>query len=286
VVEPPPDVHHTVDIFLEWADRLGLTGPLNQRLNAQLGLCESERLELDGQYSNEDIVERRMRSMFGDDHDLAWFHKNGLVAWERQLAERYPRAMLELPRLPVYFPEIVDRGRELKQVLDRLGLNWDLSSYEALPVWTGCWSHKARERDQLFLVNYKLPFQTSTTTQYNPWLAELSRRHRLALYVTLNSKTARDRGIVDGDEIEVVGVNGHRALGRARVSECVHPDVAAVASCFGHWSHHLAAGAAGGVNFNAFVPLDVRGMEMLSGDFDQCALVTIRKIPSRPGSRA
>jgi hypothetical protein len=32
------------------------------------------------------------------------------------------------------------------------------------------------------------------------------------------------------------------------------------------------------VNFNAFVPLNSQGMEMLSGDYDQCALVTIRKI--------
>ena len=42
-VEPPPDVRHTVDIFMEWADRLGLRPELNQKLNAELGLSESER---------------------------------------------------------------------------------------------------------------------------------------------------------------------------------------------------------------------------------------------------
>jgi molybdopterin-containing oxidoreductase family molybdopterin binding subunit len=285
VVEPPADVHHTVDIFMEWADRLGLRPALNQRLNAQLGLSGSQRLDADGRYTNREIVERRMRSMFGEDHDLGWFHKNGLVAWERQLAERYPRAVLKLPRVPVYFPDIMDRGQELKEVLARLGVNWDLSSYEAVPVWSGCWSHKTRESDQLFLVNYKLPFQTSTTTQYNPWLAELSERHRLALYVTLNSKTASEHGIADGDEIELVGTNGYTARGAARVSECVHPEVAAIASCFGHWSHHQPPGATEGMNFNAFIPLDISGMEMLSGDFDQCALVRIRKIRSGPESK-
>jgi molybdopterin-containing oxidoreductase family molybdopterin binding subunit len=277
VVEPPADVHHTVDIFMEWAGRLGLQSALNQRLNAQLGLSGNERLEADGRYTNREIVERRMRSMFGADHDLGWFRKNGLVAWERNLAERYPRAVLKLPRVPVYFPEIMDRRQDLKELLDRLGVSWDLSSYQAVPVWSGCWSHNSRKSDQLYLVNYKLPFQTSTTTQYNPWLAELSQRHRLALYVTMNSKTAAERGIGDGEEIELVGTNGYTARGMARVSECVHPDVAAVASCFGHWSRYLPPGATGGINFNAFVPLDVRGMEMLSGDFDQCALVTIRK---------
>ncbi len=283
-VEPPPDVRHTVDVFMEWADRLGLRSELNQSLNAQLGLTESQLLAADGRYTNREIVERRMRSMFGEDHGLDWFEKNGLVAWERHVSERYPRGVLKLPRVPVYFPEIVERGRELKNVLDPLGVHWDLSSYAAVPLWSGCWSHKTRQSDQLFLINYKLPFQTSTTTQYNPWLAELSQRHRLALYVTLNRSTAAARGIADGDEIELVGTNGYTARGVARVSECVHPEVAAVASCFGHWSHNQPSGATAGVNFNAFVPLDVSGMEMLSGDFDQCALVTIRKVERNRGS--
>ena len=277
--EPPPDVRHTVDIFLEWAARIGLTADVNERLNQQLGLSEREILEGGRRYTNREIVERRMRSMFGADHDLGWFHKNGLVAWERKLSERYPRGVLKLPRLPVYFPDILDRGQELKEVLDRLGLEWDLSSYRALPVWHGCWSHRSRRPDHLFVVNYKLPFQTSTTTQYNPWLTELSKRHPKALYVTLNREAARRRGIADGDEIELVGVNGHSARGRARLSECVHPDVAAIASCFGHWSRGHPADSDNGVNFNSFVPLDIRGMEMLSGDYDHCALVTVQKLP-------
>lgn len=276
-VEPPPDVRHTVDIFMEWAERLGLTAEMNEKLNRQLGLAESQSLKRGQRCTNRELVERRMRSMFGADHDLGWFRKHGLVAWERSLAERYPRALLKLPRLPVYFPEVAERGAELKEVLDRLGLDWDLSSYRALPVWRGCWSHQSRRFGDLFAVNYKLPFQTSTTTQYNPWLAELSRQHPKALYVTLNRETALRRGIADGEEIEISGMNGYRTRGRARLSECVHPDVVAIASCFGHWSHAHPGSPEGGVNFNSFVPLHIRGMEMLSGDYDQCALVTIRK---------
>lgn len=278
VVESPPDVRHTVDLFMEWADRLGLRPELNEKLNAELALSESEKMEATGHYTNREIVERRMRSMFGADHDIGWFEKNGLVAWERNLAERYPRAVIKLPRVPVYFPEIKERGQDLKAVLEQLKLDWDLSSYESVPVWSGCWSHKTRQSDQLFLVNYKLPFQTSTTTQYNPWLAELSQHHPRALAVSLNPATGKRLGIADKEAIEILGVNGHAERGVARLSECVHPDVAAIASCFGHWSHHQPPGANQGVNFNAFIPLNIRGMEMLSGDYDQCALVSIRKL--------
>ncbi len=282
-VEPPPGVCHTVDIFMQWADQIGLVPEINQRLNAQLALSESQRLEANRRYTNTEIVERRMRSMFGEDHDLKWFQEHGLMAWERSLPERYPRATLKLPRVPVYFPYICDRGLELKEVLDQLGLNWDLSSYQAVPVWYGCWSHQTRKPEQLFVVNYKLPFQTSTTTQYNPWLAELSERHATALYATLNSQTARRLGIVDEEEVEFVGVNGYTARGRVRVSECVHPDVIAIASCFGHWSRGQTATAGKGLNFNSFIPLNIRGMEMLSSDYDHCALVTIRKIQKGRG---
>ena len=88
----------------------------------------------------------------------------------------------------------------------------------AVPVWSGCWSHKTRQSDQLFLVNYKLPFQTSTTTQYNPWLAELSQHHPRALAITLSRATATRLGIADKEEIELVGVNGHAERGVARLS--------------------------------------------------------------------
>jgi anaerobic selenocysteine-containing dehydrogenase len=274
----PPDVRHTVDLFIEWAERLGLLPEVNRRLNAELKLKNGQNLEPDRRYSNREIVERRMRSMFGEDHGLSWFEKHGLVAWERALPERYPRGALKIPRVPVYFPDLLDRAQELKEVLERLELKWDLSSYQALPFWHGCWSHETRQPDQLFAVNYKLPFQTSTTTQYNPWLAELSEHHRTALYVTLNSGTARARGVGDGDEIELTGVNGYTARGRARLSECVHPDVVAIASCFGHWSRGQAMK---GIHFNSFIPLELRGMEMLSGDYDHCALVTVRKLPKQ-----
>ncbi|HZD41990.1 MAG TPA: molybdopterin dinucleotide binding domain-containing protein, partial [Terriglobales bacterium] len=275
------DVRHTVDLFMEWADRTGVLPEMNRRLNVQLGLSENQRLEPERHYTNCEIVERRMRSMFGEDHDLGWFKKNGLVAWERELAERYPRGVVNLPRVPVYFPDIMDRGQELKEILNGLGLKWDLSSYQPVPVWNGCWSHKTRTAEQLFAVNFKLPFQTSTTTQYNPWLTELSERHRLALYVTLNSDTAKTWGIRDGDEIELTGANGYKARGRARLSQCVHPEVAALASCFGHWSRGQDGRTGKGVNFNSFIPLNIRGMEMLSGDYDHCALLTIRKVDGK-----
>ncbi len=276
--DPPEGVRHTVDVFLEWAEQLGLLDALYERLNGRLGLVDGFRLEPERRYSNEEIVERRMQSMFGADHDRAWFREHGLVAWERELPERYPRPLVRLPRLPVYFPHLLERGQELKQVVEGLGIQWDLSLYEAVPVWQGCWSHRARQPDQLFGVNYKLAFETSTTTQGNPWLMGLAQRHRLALYATLNSRTAGRLGIRDGDEIEITGTNGYSARGLARVAEGVHPDVLAIASCFGHWSSGQPISAGRGIHYNSFIPLGIQGMEMLSGDYDSCALLTVRRV--------
>jgi molybdopterin-containing oxidoreductase family molybdopterin binding subunit len=275
VVEPPPDVHQTADIFLEWADRLGLLPKVNELLNAKLRLSDEYKLEPERRYTNADIVQRRMQAMFGPDHDLGWFQEHGLVAWERTLAERYPRALVPLPRVPVYFPHMLDRGQELRTVLDQLRLEWDLSQYQPVPVWLGCWSHHQRRPEQLYVVNYKLGFQTSTTTQNNPWLMEQTQHHRLALYVTLNARTGRQRGIADGDEIELTGSNGYTARARARLSECIHPDVVGIASCFGHWAQGQPVAAGKGVHFNSFVPFTLDTMDVLSGYTDHCALVTV-----------
>ncbi|MBI2999358.1 MAG: hypothetical protein HYY46_13075 [Deltaproteobacteria bacterium] len=217
-VDPPPGVHQTVDILIEWADRVGMLPALNERLNAKLVLAEGQKLQADRHYSNAEIVERRMLSMFGPDHDRRWFEEHGLVAWQRSMAERYPRALMKLPRMPVYFPHVRDRGRELKQVLDQLDLDWDISLYQSLPVWYGCWSHRTRRPEQLYAVNYKLPFETSTTTQGNPWLMDIAQRHRLAMYVTLNTRAARSRAIADGDVVELVGTNGYTTRGVAPVA--------------------------------------------------------------------
>ncbi|MBI4492696.1 MAG: molybdopterin-dependent oxidoreductase [Chloroflexi bacterium] len=278
VVDPPPGVRHVVDVFLEWAERIGVLPGVNERLNARLGLADDLRLEPERRYSNAEITERRMQAMFGPDHDLGWFQQHGLVAWERTLAERYPRALVALPRVPVYYPHVLDRRQELQPVLDQLGLDWDLSIYQPLPVWLGCWSHKARQPDQFYAVNYKLAFHTCSTTQNNPWLMELAEHHRLALRVLVNTRTAQQRGIADGDEIELVGANGYTARGRARVSECIHPEVVGIASCFGHWSRGQPIARGKGLHFNSFIPLSIEGMELLSADYDLCALVAVRKV--------
>lgn len=282
-VDPPPGVRHQTDIFLDWAERLGLLPQVNELLNEQFNLKPEYRLDSNRRYTNQELTERRMQSMFGADHDLAWFREHGLVAWERPLAERYPRAVLQLPRVPVYFPHVPDRGRELRAVLDELGLDWDLSLYQPLPTWPGCWSHRSRQPEHLFGVNYKLPFLTSTTTQGNAWLMNLAERHPYAQYVVLNPRAAAARGISDGDEVEIEGTNGYVARGLARVSEIVHPDVAAIASCFGHWARGQPLSYGKGVHYNAFIPLDIQGMEMLSADYDLCALLTIRKVGTGRG---
>jgi len=270
VVESETEARHPVEVYMELATRLGKLEPFMERFNAGLGLKEAQRMEVTRSYSVAEILDRHIKSTVGDEFGLDRLRETGFVSFPRTQAEKFPRALKKLPRVPVYFEFLLDTGAEFDKTAAELKLALDGRSFRALPVWHPCAAQeRAPAAYDLIAVNYKLPFQTSTTTQYNPWLAELSERHRLALYVTLNRKTASEHGIADGDEIELAGTNGYTARGTVRVSECVHPEVAAVASCFGHWSHNQPSGGTAGVNFNAFVPLDVSGMEMLSGSPSQ-----------------
>jgi hypothetical protein len=78
--------------------------------------------------------------------------------------------------------------------------------------------------------------------------------------------------------VELVGANGYTARANARVVEGIHPDVVAVAACFGHWTRGQPVAFGQGVHFNSFIPLDLERMDVLSGYHDHCALVTVRRV--------
>jgi len=282
VVEPAPGVRHIVQVFLEMAERLQVLGELYGRLNARLGLTDRYRLDPAARYSLEEIIDRRMKSMFGEERGLGWFRERGVLSVPRALVERFPRGVRPLPRLPVYFEFMAEAGRQLGSLAGELGLELDLSAFQPLPVWSGCAAHNAApEGYDLFAVNYKLPYHTCSLTQANPWLAELLERDSYALKVMIHEGTAARKGIADGDRIIVESTSGARVEGVARCSQCIHPEVIAIASSLGHWARGLPVARGKGVHFNSLVPYGIDHIDLVSGQVDLCARVRVTKVPAR-----
>jgi anaerobic selenocysteine-containing dehydrogenase len=272
------DAKHPVELYTEFAYRLGKLETFIESFNSALGLKEDYRLNASRVFSVEEMVDRHIKSTLGAEHSLAELRDKGFVAYPRTLAERFPRAVKRLPRAHLYFEFLLDTGQQLNSIAAEAGLNVDTRSFQALACWYPCAAqeHAPSEYD-LSAVNYKIAFHSYNMTQDNPWLAELAERHPYAYRVLINSKTAARKGIADGDEILIETPHGANARGIAKVSECVHPDVIGIASCFGQWAKARTMARNPGIHFNSLLPYGLSQIDFMAGLMDACVKVKVSK---------
>lgn len=269
---------HPLEIYLELAERLGMLDRFLSQLSAALGLKEPYRLEADRRYSVEEILDRRIKSTLGPGCGLAELRESGFVAFPRTLAERFPRAVVKLPRVHLYFEFLPEVGRQLATIAAEAGLQVDTRGFQPLPSWFPCAAQKTSTQYDLIAVNYKLPFHAKTMTQDNPWLAELAGHHRYAYKLLINAETAERKGIADEDEVVVETSAGASVRGVAKVSECIHPEVIGIAAAFGHWARARRTARHRGVHFNSLVPYGLSQIDPMAGLMDACVKVRVSKV--------
>ena len=280
VVAQETEARHPVEVYMDLAQRLGKLEPFMTRFNAGLGLKEAYRLDVTRTHSVEEIVERQIKSTLGPEYGLEALREKGFVAFPRTLAERFPRALNKLPRVPLYFEFLLETGAQLDKAAAEVGLQIDSRSFRALPSWFQCAAQEeALPEFDLIAVNYKLPFHAYNMTQDNPWLAEIADRHPYAYKVMINAETAANKGIADGDEILLQTPGGASAQGVAKVSQCIHPEVIGIASCFGHWARARFTARGRGIHFNSLIPYRLNQIDPMAGLMDACVKVKVSKLP-------
>jgi anaerobic selenocysteine-containing dehydrogenase len=277
-VSSPPHVEHVADVFMELAERLGLGKKMTAELNAKLRLKDSYRLDEEQSYRWKEILDRSAKSSFGEEHGLDWLTEHGLVTWRRELGERYPRGVLKLPRLPIYFEHMLEVRPKVEALLKEAGLDWDLSGYQAMPFWKPCPATAQKERGyDLTAVNFKFGFHSFSTSQGNPWLEELTARHPWGYNLIMNAESGRQRGIADGDKIIVESCEGETFEGRVKLTQGIHPEVLGIGACFGRWSRGEPLSRGKGVHYNALLPHKMGWIDAMSGHIDACAPVRVKK---------
>ncbi|MBI4525771.1 MAG: molybdopterin-dependent oxidoreductase [Deltaproteobacteria bacterium] len=278
-VESRPGVKHLAEMFLDLGERLEIGEKMKAELNNRLRLKDPYRLEEQKSYRWEEILDCSAKSNFGSDHDLAWLKKNGFVAWPRGLGERYPRGVLTLPRLPVYFEHFLTVKPQVEALIKEAGLDWDLSGYQSMPFWKPCPADAERDKGyDLLAVNFKFGFHSFSTTQRNPWLEEVTARHPWGYNLIMNAATARRKGIGDGETVVVESCEGEKATVTVKLTQGIHPDVVGIGACFGRWSHGQSAGRGKGIHYNTFLPHKMSWIDAMSGHIDACAPVRVKKL--------
>lgn len=112
--------------------------------------------------------------------------------------------------------------------LDFYSDNFGAKGLPVFPTYTPIPEHVAMEKDELVLTTYKVAVHSHSRTAHCKWLAEI--KHDNPAWI--NTKTAAERGIKDGDSIKV-----HNDIGEitttAYVTEGIIPGVIAISHHFG-----------------------------------------------------
>jgi anaerobic selenocysteine-containing dehydrogenase len=274
VVPPVGEARDWGDVLMDLADRMGFLGDVYKLFNTRYELKEPYKLNPSRKYTKEEIADRRLKSEFGEEKGLEWFKKNGYLSVKRTVDELYPLPWLKV-RFPLYYENIMDAGRRVKEVTESIGLkDWDISDYEALPNWKQCVAHTPSGDFDLKASNFRLSTHSFSWTAENPWLAEVAELNPSAQKILINTQTAKRKGIRDGDKICVESAVG-KVVGEAKVTECIHPEVVGMSSHFGSVARGKPVAYGKGVNFNRLVPYDT---DPVSTGVDACVRVKVYKV--------
>ncbi|MFN3337816.1 MAG: molybdopterin dinucleotide binding domain-containing protein, partial [Thermomicrobium sp.] len=118
--------------------------------------------------------------------------------------------------------------------------------YTPFPTWRRPTMEESPPEYDLYLISYKLIEHKQSRSAQIPLLAELAPK----AWLDINPRTARERGIHDGDEVWVESYNAltgetRRVRIPARYREGIRPDTVAIPHHFGESVHHPWAVANG-----------------------------------------
>jgi molybdopterin-containing oxidoreductase family molybdopterin binding subunit len=279
VVEPIGQRRHFTEVLLEVAERVGFAPDVYAVLNHYYGLKPPWRLERTGRYTWAEIGDRIYTNYFGPERGLDWFRANGVLTWPKRVEEAYWKPFTRA-RVPVYFEWMLPLGQQVARIVRALGLeDIDTSDFQPLPDWKPC-AALATERPgyDLQAIYYRVAWHTFSMTYENPWLDEISTSGEpWSYFVSINARTARARGIRDGDRVWVESADAGRVKGRARLVEGIHPEVVGIANNGGHWAPGMPVARGKGVFFEALIPLTLKALDPVSISIDCDARVRVTR---------
>jgi molybdopterin-containing oxidoreductase family molybdopterin binding subunit len=277
VVPAPEGVRPWTETYLELAARLGFLEHLNQVGNDLWNLNADNKVDTKQRYSVRQIAERQARTIV--DPTFSWAklrETSAMITRPKTVQEAYPRVFLP-SRIPIYFEHFIQAAQDVKQVTERLKLDWDFTPYTPMPIYIPCAPHEHEQGYELFATNHKLPFHTFSVSGENQWIHEISASNPYTHRIMLHTSVAERLGIRSDDSIVVESPHGS-VRGIARVTELIHPDCVAIPGTLGHWAKQMPICRDKGSFYNALVPpLSLERIDTLSGQIDMCVRVRVRK---------
>ncbi|MDT3735430.1 MAG: molybdopterin-dependent oxidoreductase [Denitratisoma sp.] len=262
VVDPQGDTRDFTWISTELARRVGILGEYNSAINRGAGSVPLKGEGFD--YTLDPAVPHEVDEIWdaackaataeltggAEVRDLAWFRENGFYSkpWSRRGWYLTPKLVelglrYELP----YQERLTRSGRELERRLHEQGIHWwdnQLTEYQFLPAWhdmPGLWekalvNQGARPEDFPFwlLTTKSMQFHASGNASIQ-LMDELSQNVRGHRGVVMNTRTAEQLGIEEGDLVDIVSTV-RTTRGPAILNQGIRPDTLLIVGQFDHWA--------------------------------------------------
>jgi anaerobic selenocysteine-containing dehydrogenase len=94
----------------------------------------------------------------------------------------------------------------------------------------------------------------------------------------MHSDKAREKGIEDGDTIEIETYQGRKARGIVKLLEGQHPQTVGIAATAGHWAKGQPIAKGKGTNFDTLLPFDFEHMDPVCGNIETAVRVMVKKV--------
>jgi anaerobic selenocysteine-containing dehydrogenase len=276
IVKAPFKAPYWIETLFELAERAGFLEDYNTVLSTILSGRKPIKLDPSRKHSFAEIADAWLKVKSGDDDKgLDWFRQNGHFKQKRTLEEAFPTLAIR-QRIPLYFEHFLRAKTFVEEVAGKMGLTWDTRDYRALMEWMPCPAFDPKPGGfDLFVVNYTLPFHQYSITPQNPWLAAISDRHPYAQKIMMNTETARRLRLQDGAMVWLETPERRKVQGKLKVTECIHPEVVAIAGVFGAWSDGKPIARGKGAHFNSLLAFDIEHTDMISASADACERVKV-----------
>jgi molybdopterin-containing oxidoreductase family molybdopterin binding subunit len=277
VVEPKFSRRSWPDFLCGLTDRLGKREEFNNYINTHLDLTEENKLGPTEKFTQEELGNKVVKSLFGPEHDWDWFKKHGLIRWPKKVEETYWRYFIDA-RSPIYLEYMVNIGEKIKEISKETGLDIDLTQYTPLISWAPCSIHRLDNPEyDLYCFSYRDVLHSGSHTMEQPWLDEASRTNPYTYNITMNADTAKEKGLKDGDTVELENITGRKIKGPLKLLKGMHPQTISIAACTGHWTKSMPIALGKGVNFDILLELDLKHVDPVSLNIETAVRVKIRK---------
>lgn len=299
-----PAIHNTQEAnetIIEILDRMGLRSKLNESINnsAMCGpkpfsrgepLDEKYKLDLNTRYTYEDMWDRTLKNIHGEESGLEYIKEHGHIrTYNLSDKESYSSYYNDTIRHQLYLQTQKRSGDFLLSEIRKTGLDgeeyfgmsWDdlAKHYLPVPTYIDTKLHNAPAEYDLYAITIRLHmslFRLGSLDQ-NPWVLDWNNKYN-PFYnsICVNPVVAKAHGFKEGDIIVAESQFG-KTQGKVHITETMHPKAIAIPGALGRYVKTLGERTANQTCFNSLLNGSLGYCNPIHGGLETTARVKVYK---------